>query len=263
MSMPRGNENVVKEEFSKQAKGFSNNLLSLNSQELLKWIRGSLNLNTGMTVLDVAAGTGILSRSLAPFVKYVASIDLSQDMITEGLNLNEQMNITNIDFNLANAEQIPYDNGSFDLVISRLAFHHFTNPMKILHEMCRVSERSGSICVVDMISPEDDNLCNLYNHYERLRDPSHTNALKETEFVKLFKAVGLEIQVIETLDVPIHVNRWLELTNTDNQIADQITQDIKLELETKNTTTGLFPFIENGETMFKQKWIKIVGKKIN
>jgi ubiquinone/menaquinone biosynthesis C-methylase UbiE len=59
MSMLEGNEKVVREGFKKQAKGFSNKLLSLNSEELLNWIHSSLNLKKEMKVLDVAAGTGI------------------------------------------------------------------------------------------------------------------------------------------------------------------------------------------------------------
>lgn len=262
MSASKGNESVVREEFKKQARGFSNKLLTLNSEELLNWIRVSLNLNLGMTVLDVAAGTGILSRSIAPFVQKVTSIDLSQDMISEGIYQNQQLNITNIEFNKAHAEEIPYSRGSFELVISRLAFHHFTNPEKVLQEMSRVCDESGSVCVVDMISPEDDDLCNLYNKYERLRDPSHTNALKESEFVKLFKQIGLEICSMETLDVPIHLKRWLELTHTNDQIASRINRDIELELESKKAITGLFPYIDNGEIKFNQKWIKIIGKRV-
>lgn len=221
----------------------------------------SLNLNMKMKVLDVAAGTGILSRSIATFVQNVTSIDLSQDMISEGIDQNQQLNITNIDFNIAHAEDIPYDQGSFDLVISRLAFHHFINPEKVLQEMSRVCDELGSVCVVDMISPEDDELYNLYNKYERLRDPSHTNALKESEFVKLFKRIGFEIYNMETLDVPIHLKRWLDLTHTNEQIAGLINRDIELELETKKEITGLFPYIDNGEIMFNQKWIKIIGKR--
>lgn len=63
------------------------------------------------------------------------------------------------------------------------------------------------------------------------------------------------------LDVPIHLNRWLALTEPDDQIKEQIIQDINTEIETGNIRTGLSPYIKNGETMFKQKWIKLIGKK--
>jgi ubiquinone/menaquinone biosynthesis C-methylase UbiE len=82
----------------KQARGFLNKLLSLNSEDLLKWIHRSLNLNEGARVLDAAAGTGILSRYLAPYVNKVMSVDLSPDMIAVGIERNKEMNISNIEY---------------------------------------------------------------------------------------------------------------------------------------------------------------------
>lgn len=260
MSLHRSNEEAVREEFKKQAKGFSDNRLTLNNRTLLEWIRSGLGLHPGMEVLDVAAGTGILSRAIASSVKRVVSIDISEDMIAEGMRQNQAAGLSNIEYRLANVEQIPYGNDTFDLVISRLAFHHFANPAGVLREMSRVSAFAGEVCVVDMISPEDDTLCRLYNYYEQLRDPSHTYALKESELMSLFREADLSILSVETTDVPVHVDRWLELTRTDGLTAAQIKKDIERELLTGQPVTGLFPFIDQGETMFKQKWMKMVGK---
>lgn len=112
-----------------------------------------------------------------------------------------------------------------------------------------------------MISAEDDKLSSLYNHYERLRDSSHYNALKKSQFIKLFKDTGLELKQVDVLDVPVHLKRWLALTETDKQIKEKIIHDIHTELKTGNVITGLSPYIENGETMFKQKWMKLIGEK--
>jgi len=258
--MESGNEQVIRLEFQKQAKGFSDNRLSLNREDLLKWISCSLQLEADHNVLDVAAGTGILSRHLAPLVHEVISIDISLDMIAEGQKLNKASYIANIEYMNANVEHLPVKGDTFDLVISRLAFHHFTNPSKVLDEMRRVCKPNGTVCIVDMISSEDSDLCNLYNHYERLRDSSHTTALKQSEFIKLFRDASLGIGLIEVIDVPIHVNRWLELTNTEQEIAKKIIADIHMELQGKKTT-GLSPYLEHEEMMFNQKWIKIIGNK--
>jgi ubiquinone/menaquinone biosynthesis C-methylase UbiE len=256
--MDSGNEHVVRMEFQKQAKGFSDNRLSLNREDLLKWISCSLQLQANHKVLDVAAGTGILSRHLAPSVQEVISIDISLDMIAEGQRLNKTSNITNIEYLNANVEQLPVHGDSFDLVISRLAFHHFMNPSKVLGEMSRVCKPSGMISIIDMVSSEDHELSNQYNHYERLRDPSHTTALKPSEFIELFRNASLDIKLIETMDVPIDVHRWLELTNPKQEVAKNIIADITMEMQGKRTT-GLSPYMEEEKMMFNQKWIKIMG----
>ncbi|MEC0091214.1 hypothetical protein [Paenibacillus macquariensis] len=47
MSVQKRNGQAVRTEFQKQARGFLNNSLSLNSEDLLKWIHQSLSLNEG------------------------------------------------------------------------------------------------------------------------------------------------------------------------------------------------------------------------
>lgn len=259
MSMQIEHDRIVKEEFSKQAHGFENKQLSLNSESLLAWIRDQLSLQADMAVLDVAAGTGILSRALAEYVKHVTAIDLSPEMMATGISLNAKGHISNIDVQVAHAEHLPFEDRVFDLVISRLAFHHFTDPDKVLFEMERVSK--NQVCVVDMISPEDFRLSRLYNQYEKRRDPSHTYALKPSELEDLFQKVGLKLVALETVEVPVNVNRWLELTKTDQKTAEQIIRDLENELETKIEATGLFPFMQNGDLMFLQTWMTIVGEK--
>lgn len=259
--MSKEHESNLKAQFKKQASGFSNQLLTLNREELLTWILNSLDLDESMSVLDVAGGTGILSRTIAPFVHHVTCIDISQEMLNEGMKQTEQKEISNITYKIANAENLPFKQESFDLVISRLGFHHFSNPTRILEEMNKVCAHNGTVGVIDLISPEDDELFRLYNHYERLRDPSHLHALRNSQFMDLFKNTGLELKQADVVDVPVHLKRWLELTGTDDQLKEQIIHDISAEIKTGNVLTGLSPYIENGEMMFKQKWVKLIGKK--
>ncbi|WP_176449362.1 hypothetical protein [Lentibacillus sp. CBA3610] len=48
--MNKEHEQEIKEQFRKQAAGFSNELLTLNQEDLLTWIVDSLDLDNGMTV---------------------------------------------------------------------------------------------------------------------------------------------------------------------------------------------------------------------
>jgi hypothetical protein len=60
---------VIRDEFSKQASSFGDKGLTLSSQEILGWIVENLPLQKNYRVLDVAAGTGHLSRAIAPHVE--------------------------------------------------------------------------------------------------------------------------------------------------------------------------------------------------
>ncbi|QKY71410.1 class I SAM-dependent methyltransferase [Lentibacillus sp. CBA3610] len=77
-----------------------------------------------------------MSRSDSTFLIMWTSIDISQEMMSEGQS--EQKGLSNIDYQIADAENLPFKQESFDLVISRLGFHHFTDPGRILHEMNKV-----------------------------------------------------------------------------------------------------------------------------
>jgi ubiquinone/menaquinone biosynthesis C-methylase UbiE len=259
--MEKHNQTVTNE-FKKQAKNFSNKNLTLNKEEYIQWIIKSLQLREDMKVLDVAAGTGILSRAIAPFVDKVVSVDLTEDMIKEGMLQNKLKNINNIEYHQGNVENLPFNENSFDLVISRFAFHHFVDPARVLQEMKRVCKSSSTVSVVDMVSNENDLIYLKYNHYERLRDPSHTFALKKSQLKDLFGKSGININVEETVTVNVITEDWLNLTKTEEVVAEQIKKDLYEEISTKKVMTGMQPYVHDGVLKFKQTWMKIVGNTI-
>lgn len=250
----------VKHQFKKQAQRFSDKNLSLSNHQYIHWMLSSLPLNKADSALDVAAGTGIFSRALAPSVSQVTSLDLSPDMIRQGNQENEQHQISNIQFVQGLAENMPFEDNSFDLVVSRLAFHHFTNPYKVFREMVRCGKKESTIAVIDMISPRESELNQSYNHYETLRDTSHVKALTREEFIKMYEAFGMKILTCEALKVEKSVRDWLTLTKTDDETSSRIVDDLKDELAGGNET-GLFPFYIEDELMFYHTYFKIIGSK--
>jgi len=161
----------IRQEFSKQAARFGNQGLTLSSQEILGWILENLPLQKNYRVLDVAAGTGHLSRTMAPYVKEVVAIDITPEMIGQARRETEQMKLDNVLIEEGNAEDLPHDDGLFDMVVSRLAVHHFESPSIQLREMVRVCKPGQIGGTIDLLSPEDERVAETYNHLERLRDP--------------------------------------------------------------------------------------------
>ena len=70
------------------------------------------------------------------------------------------------------AERLPFLDDGFDIVISRLAFHHFANPKRCFSEMARVLKPGGKLVVIDMEAAEET-LRAVEDEIETLRDPSH------------------------------------------------------------------------------------------
>jgi ubiquinone/menaquinone biosynthesis C-methylase UbiE len=115
------------------------------SQELLKDI-----VIQGKEVLDVGCGTGILSMTaLEQGAKKVTCGDLSEYMLgqckAKAARLGYSTN--KIDFRQLDAEALPYDDNSYDVVISGMVLELSPDPQKMINEMVRVVRPGGAVAL--------------------------------------------------------------------------------------------------------------------
>src|SRR5579862_3234761 len=115
---------AIRREFEKQAASFNNPIYT----HRLDWIIEELAPQAGDIVLDVAAGTGHIARSLATKARHVVASDLTQEMLRLGKAEADAAGLRNILFEQGDAAHLPYLDASFDLVTNRFAVHHFQNP---------------------------------------------------------------------------------------------------------------------------------------
>jgi SAM-dependent methyltransferase len=99
------------------------------------------------------------------------------------------MNLENMDWVSGNAYPLPFEDGSFSLVITRYSFHHFLEPAKYLDEMIRVCSPGGLVLVADVCVKDEHS--HWYDRMEKMRDDSHVHALTESEFTDMFGQSGL------------------------------------------------------------------------
>ena len=100
--------------------------------------------------------------------------------------------ISNVTWRQGDVTSLPFSDGSFSVVFSRYAFHHFADPARILAEMARVCTPGGKVTIVDVYttSPQQQD---AYDRIEKLRDPSHVKGLRIDEMTALIAAAGLQI----------------------------------------------------------------------
>jgi len=120
---------------------------------MLLFVVKALSNQRGGSAIDIGCGDGGLVISLAkqhPGLK-VVGLDLSDEMLnlarlrTGRAGLGER-----VTFRRGNAENIPYPDGSFDLVVSTLSLHHWSAPGKVLDEVARVLRAAGKCVLADM-----------------------------------------------------------------------------------------------------------------
>ncbi len=258
--MKENHHERVRREFRKQAPRFDMTGHTLTSPEYLQWIVDHLDLKPHFDVLDVASGTGHLGRAIAPHVRRVVALDATPEMLQEGKHQAEKDGIGNIVFEHGIAENLPYSNDAFDMVVSRFAIHHFENASGPMIEMVRVCRPCGRVAVIDLVAPEDETLATSYNRLERLRDPSHTCALPSSGIQRLLGDAGLLVVHTVSREVEVNVNQWFELTQTEPEARRAIVQELTQELNGLRRS-GMRPFLRGDELMFVHTWLIAVGLK--
>ncbi len=129
----------------------------------------------GVKALDVATGGGHVARKLRELGVEVVTADPAPGMQADVV---------------CSAEDLPFASGSFDVVVTRIAPHHFADIGKAIGELARVSNRV--VVVEDTLYTSEE-----VEAAEKLRDPTHVRNLSEQEWRELLESAGLELERVE------------------------------------------------------------------
>jgi ubiquinone/menaquinone biosynthesis C-methylase UbiE len=119
-------------------------------EEKVAW-KHELNRNlpeSPLRVLDVGCGTGVISLLFAERGDQVTGIDLSEGMIEEARRKADAQNLS-IEFRRGDAEHLPFNDGSFDVVVSRHLLWTLPHPEIALKEWHRVLKMGGVVLIID------------------------------------------------------------------------------------------------------------------
>lgn len=183
----------IVDQFTKQAVPFSN-APGIRDQAALKLLVESSEIVARDTVLDVACGPGLVVRAFAGSAAHVTGIDVTPAMISRAREL--AMGLSNVTLDIGDVNQLPYEDGEFDVVVSRHAFHHFPDPRAVLGEMKRVCRPGGRVVVCDLLASEDPNKAVAFHDLEMYRDPSHARSLRISEIQSYYRAHDLQAEVV-------------------------------------------------------------------
>jgi ubiquinone/menaquinone biosynthesis C-methylase UbiE len=150
-------------------------------------------------VLDVATGGGHTALAFAPRVREVAALDLTQPMLDAASAFITSKGITNVTYHRAPAEELPFDDASFDIVACRIAAHHFADAAAFAREAARVLKPGGTFLLGDHLGLDDPEYDTFMDRFERWRDPSHVRAYTVAEWCAFLEPVGLQIEHTEPI----------------------------------------------------------------
>jgi ubiquinone/menaquinone biosynthesis C-methylase UbiE len=207
-NMSKKHKEAIQKQFTRTAEAFSTFAMRDTPEVLQEKVEFAKPQATD-AALDIACGPGAFVLAVAPRVHFSQGIDLTPEMLRRARTYQAEKQISNAAFLRGDAEQLPFPDGTFDLVSCQCAFHHLPKPQLVLREMVRVAKPDGRLFIIDPLAPESDPKFEVYNRIEVLRDPSHTLTLRLTEFLRLFDEDALEILRQSLRRRPRSFNNWM------------------------------------------------------
>lgn len=145
-------------------------------------------------VLDVGCGTGPVIELLAK--KYPEKHFVGLDITPAMIEVAQSKGLSNAEFLVGDAENLPFGDEDFDAVLCSNSFHHYPNPGAFLREAYRVLRPSGKLILRDYTS--NDVVVWLMNTFEmplaRLAGHGDVRILKMREYRELVEAAGFAIE---------------------------------------------------------------------
>lgn len=174
----------------------------------------------GVKIVDVATGGGHVARRLREADAEVVTVDLSPGMEPDVL---------------APAEELPFEDGSFDVVVNRLAAHHFDSIPKAVAEFARVTR--GLVVIEDHCYTDEET-----EQAEKLRDPSHVRSLSEAEWRGLLEGAGLEVTRVVGYEMTLVLDEWLDRTGCAGEEAARV-RELLAPLTSDDGSTWASPMV--------------------
>lgn len=173
------------------------------------------------TVLDVACGPGLITCEVARRARAVTGIDITPAMIEQAEKRQQKLGLANLVWKIGDVLPLPFEDASFDCVLTRYSFHHFLDPAAVFREMVRACRPGGMVCVIDVFTTSDAQAAR-YDAVEKLRDPSHVRALRLAELTTLFDEAGLQAVQTGFYRLEVHLETLLASSFPSPGDADRV-----------------------------------------
>jgi ubiquinone/menaquinone biosynthesis C-methylase UbiE len=209
-------------------------------------------------VLDIATGGGHTAKSLAHHVAQVFATDLTREMLVSAHRHVEQ-HADNVWFIVADAENLPFLDGSFDAVTCRIAAHHFPHPERFIQEAARVLKPGGKLLLIDNTAP-DDELDEFINTVEKLRDESHVRCYRSGEWTTWMEEVGLQVLNSRVRKKHLAFTPWVLRTTRSQEQVETVVQYISTSDQRVSEYFGLVLNDGNYSALDIEEWMVLLVK---
>ncbi len=197
----------IQEQFSRTAENYVASVSHSHGSDLARLLALG-EWDKDQQALDIATGGGHTALTVAPHVARIIVTDLTPRMLEKAQAFLTAQGVSNAQFWVADAENLPFADASFERVTCRIAPHHFPDPARAVQEVVRVLKPGGLFLLIDCMAPSDAVLDAFDNRIEKWRDPSHGRSHTAEEWQVFFTQAGLQIEHQEIFRRTHYYDDW-------------------------------------------------------
>jgi len=161
--------------------------------------------------LDLGCGAGHVAFALARGgAAGVIAYDLSGLMLAVVEREAQARGHSQIAICRGAAERLPFDDASFELIVTRFSAHHWASVPTAVAEMVRVLRPGGTLVVIDVVAPEAALLDTTLQTIELLRDMSHVRNYRPSEWRSMLNLPQLGEARSEQWKLPLEFDSWVQ-----------------------------------------------------
>jgi ubiquinone/menaquinone biosynthesis C-methylase UbiE len=241
----------VADEFTRQAQTFAVWAEQVDADVGTRF-GGALGTAAHGRLIDVACGPGVVTAALAPDAASIVAFDATEEMLEKTKARCAKSGLHNVEFEVGDAESLPFADAEFDGAVTRAALHHFAEPRRAIAEMFRVLRPGGVAVIADVISSEDAGESQLHNAIERLRDPSHVRMLPASELDNYARQAGFRELEATTWDMNRELEEWFSIVSDPARVEP--IRAVVRALAESGRTAGIGLSIKAGKVVFFHRW---------
>lgn len=213
MTAQPAHDALVRTQFGSRAAAYVTSAVHASGADLSA-IAALVAGHPGARVLDLGCGGGHVSFAVAPHVAEVVAYDLSDEMLAAVAAEAAARGLRNVATQRGAAESLPFDDASFDFVITRFSAHHWYDVRAGLAEARRVLAPNGRAAFVDVVAPPEVALDTFLQSVELLRDPSHVRDYAVDEWRAFLEAAGFAVTRTTPYRLRMHFDPWIARMQT-------------------------------------------------
>lgn len=168
-------------------------------------------------IVDLGTGTGaVITHILNDYEGFrsLVAVDICSEML-------DKISDSKIHKYVASLENLPFDDNSFDIAVSRQCLHYVDDLDVVLNEIKRVL-RPGGLMVLGQIVPLENGYKDYWNKIMKLRQPLRQRSFSEWEWIQCFTNAGFKVCSVQNFQNRGSMYGWIKKYNvSDKNIIEE------------------------------------------